>query len=139
MHISGQKQGIQKILINLGTQQKDKSTCMIKCNNAEALTLLDPCTMNGDLISDTYCAIYKTPFQAIKGGLPLTTTIKGSRSTIIHKATVNIDIQGYKIQRTLYVCHLQDCDIILGEPALSALKAIKEIADNKVSIKPRHD
>ena len=27
----------------------------------------------------------------------------------------------------------------MGEPALSVLKAMMEIADNKVSIKPRHD
>jgi len=139
MLISGQKQGIQKILNNLGKPNKDKSICMINCNNHEALTLLDPCTMNGDLISDTYCAVYKIPLQEIKGGLPLSTAIKGSRSTINHKATVNLDIQGYKIERTLYVCHLQDSDIILGKPALSALRAIMEIADNKVSIKPRHD
>ena len=81
---------------------------MIRCNNHEAPILLDTCTKNGDLISDTYCAIYKIPLQEIKGGLPLTTAIKGSRCTINHKETINLDIQGYKIEKTLYVCHLQD-------------------------------
>ena len=112
---------------------------MIRCNNHEALTLLDPCTMYVDLISDTYCTIYKLPLQEIKGDLPLTTAIKGSRSLINYKATVNLDIQGFKIERTLYVCHLQDWDIILGEPALTALRAIMEIVDNRVSIKPTCD
>jgi len=101
------------MLHNLGKHNKDKGIYMIKFNNHEAITLLDPSIMNGDLISDTYCAIYKIPLQEIREGLPLTTAIKGSISTINHKATVNLDIQGYKIKRTLYVCHLQDWDIIL--------------------------
>jgi len=52
---------------------------MIKYNNHEGLTLLDPHTMSGDRISDIYCVIYKIPLQEIKGGLGLTTAIEGGR------------------------------------------------------------
>ena len=139
MQINEQKQWIQKILNNSGSTSKDNSKCMIKFNNTEALTLLDPCTMKGDLTSDTYCATYEIPLWEIKVGLLLTTAIKGSRSTIYYKATVNLDIQVHEIEITLYVYYLQDWNIMLGEPALWAVRAIMEIAFTKVSIKPKHD
>ena len=89
----------------MGKANKDKSICIIACNNHEGLTLLDPCTMNGDIISDAYCATYKIPLWDIKECLPLTTDIKGSRSIINHKKPASLDMQRFNIDRTLCVYH----------------------------------
>ena len=116
--------------------QRITNAAEITVNGVRAQALLDPCTQNGDLISTTFCHLHKIPTEEMQQK-PLETAIKGSRSTMLKKATVELDIQGHKETRTLYMANLKDWDVILGEPALNSLNAIFEIRDNKISIQPR--
>jgi len=67
---------------------------------------------------------------------PLETAIQGSRSPMIKKTTLLINVQGYEEERTFYAANLRNWDAILGEPALRKLKAIMNIHDNMISIQP---
>ena len=67
---------------------------------------------------------------------PLKTAINGSRSTMIKKATVEINIQGNEISRAFYVSNPIDWDAIFGQPFLATLNVIMDVKNNKVAIQP---
>jgi len=107
----------------------------ITINGYKAHVLLDPCTQGGDLISNNFCTLFKLPLTQMEKK-PLETAIQGSRSPMINKTTVIINVQGYEEERTFYAANLRNWDAILGEPALKKLKAIMNIHDNMISIQP---
>ena len=67
---------------------------------------------------------------------PLQTAIKGSRSTITKKATVELNIQANKMSRTFYVSNLRDWEAILGQHFLATLNVSMDVEDNEVCIQP---
>jgi len=92
--------------------------------------------MHGNLISNQFCDMYKIPTEKTDQKI-LGTAIKESKSYISAKATVEVDIQGHKETITFYVANLNEWNIILGNPALTTLRAVMDIAENQVSIYPR--
>jgi len=92
--------------------------------------------MHGNLISNQFCDMYKIPTEKTDQKI-LATAIKGSKSYISAKATVEVDIQGHKETITFYVANLNEWNAILGNPALTTLRAVMDIAENQVSIYPR--
>ena len=64
----------------------------------------------------------------------LFTAIKGSKSTITKKATIEVDVQGHKEIRTFLVRNLMDWDAIIGHPMLHHLNTGMNVKDNRVSI-----
>ena len=111
----------------------------IHAHNAPAL--IDPCTINADLISANFCFFNRIPTKGMDAN-PLETAIRGSRSTITKKPTVELNIQGNKISRTLYVSNLTAWDAIIAQPVLATLNVIMDVKNDKVSIlhirKARH-
>ena len=78
--------------------QKMLNAVEITINGYKAHALIDPCTINGDLISANCCFLNQIPTEDMDAK-PLETAIKGSRSTMTKKATVELNMQGNKISR----------------------------------------
>jgi len=118
--------------------QTAKISCaaMVQINGKNAQVLIDPCTMHGNLISNQFCDMYKIPTEKTDQKI-LGTAIKGSKSYINAKAIVEVDLQGHKEKITFYVANLNEWNAILGNPALTTLRAVMDIAENQVSIYPR--
>jgi len=131
LEIIRQLQDNRKYLI----PQTAKISCAtkLKINGKEAQVLIDPYTMHENLISNQFCDIYKIPTEK-KDQEILGTAIKGSKSYISTKATVEVDLQGHKENITFYVANLNEWNAISGNPALTTLKAVIDIAENQVSI-----
>jgi len=115
--------------------QTAKISCaaIMQINGKNAQVLIDPCTMHGNLISNQLCDMYQIPTEKTDQKI-LGTAIKGSKSYISAKATVEVDIQGHKETITFYVANLNEWNVILGNPALTRLRAVMHIAENQVSI-----
>ena len=64
----------------------------------------------------------------------LFTAIKGSKSTMTKKASIEVDVQGYKELRTFHVSNLMDWDAIIGHPMCHHLNTDMNVKDNRVSI-----
>ena len=67
----------------------------------------------------------------------LFTAIKGSKSTVTKKATIEVDVQGHKEFRTFLGSNLMDWDAIIGHPMLHHLNTVMNVKDNRVSIQPK--
>ena len=115
--------------------QKIINAIEITINGHKAHALIDPCTINGGLISANRCFRNEIPTENMDAE-PLETAIKGSRSTITKQATVELNIQENKISRTFHVSNLRDWDAILGQPFLATLNVIMDVRNIKVSIQP---
>jgi len=109
---------------------------MIQINGNIAQVLIDPCTMHGNLISNQFCGMYKILTEKTDQKI-LGTAIKGSKSYINAKAIVEVNLQGYKENITFYLANLNEWNAILGNPALTTLRAVMDIAENQVSIYSR--
>ena len=120
--------------------QKILNAVDITINWHKAHILIDRYTINGDLISANLCFRNKIPTEDMDAK-PLETAIKGSRSTMIKKRTVERNIQGNKIRRTFHVSNFGDWDVIAGQAFLTTLNVIMDAKNNKVYIqltgKPR--
>ena len=115
--------------------QKIRTVVEITINGYKAHALIDPCTINGDLISANFCFLNRIPTQDTDAK-PLETAIKGSRSTMTKRANVERNILGNTSSRSFYVSNLRDCDIILGQAFLATLNVILHVKNNQVSIQP---
>src|SRR5438105_2053607 len=91
------------------------SAIQIEVNGSQAVALLDPCTKNGNLISNRFCQLYNIHTTEMERK-PLETAVLGSKSVMIHKADLDLDIQGYKAKIRFYVGNLKSWDAISGEP-----------------------
>jgi len=89
--------------------QTAKISCaaMVQINGNNAQVLIDPCTMHGNLISNQFCDMYKIPTEPTDQKI-LGTAIRGSKSYINAKATVEVDVQGHKETITFYVANLNE-------------------------------
>jgi hypothetical protein len=90
--------------------------------------------MHGDLVSANFCQIHQIQTTEMEKK-PLETAIKGSKSQMTQKATLNLNIQGFQLTRTFYVANIRQ-DIIFGEPILRFLQAEINVANNTCSIQP---
>ena len=115
--------------------QKIHNAVEITINSHKAHALIDPCTINGHFISANFFVLNKIPTEDMDAK-PLETAIKGRRSTMTKKATVELNIQENQSRRTLYVSNLRDRDAILGQPFLATLNVILDMKHNMVSIQP---
>jgi len=118
--------------------QTAKISCaaIVQINGKNAQVLIDSCTMHGNLISNQFCHMYKIPTEKTDQKI-LGTAIKESKSYINAKATVEVDLQDHKECITFYVANLNEWNVILGNPALTTLRAVMDIAENQVSTYPR--
>jgi len=115
---------------------KISCAAMVQINGKNAQVLIDPCIMHGNLISNQFCDMYKIPTEKTDQKI-LGTAIKGSKSYINAKATVEVDLPGHKETIIFYVANLNEWNAILGNPALTTLRAVMNIAENQVSIYPK--
>ena len=60
------------------------------------------------------------------------TLMKGSKSPMTKKATMEVDVQGHKKIRTFLVSNLIDWDAIIGHPILHHLNTVMNVEDNRV-------
>ena len=67
----------------------------------------------------------------------LFTAIKGSKSTMTNKATIEADVQGRMEITTFIVSNLMDRDAIIGHLMLYHLNKVMNVKDNRVSIQPK--
>jgi len=103
------------------TEELDYSRVQVKVNGHPALALVDLQTTVGDLINAPFVYLYGLPTYGIDKK-SLNTAIKGSKGVIEKACDVQMDYRGYTETRTHYVAHLAGWDMILGKPALIALK-----------------
>jgi len=77
--------------------QTAKVSCiaLVQINGKDAQVLIDPCTIHGNLISNQFCHMYKIPTEQTEQKI-LETAVRGSKSYINSKATVEVEIQGHK-------------------------------------------
>jgi len=115
--------------------RKETIAAEITINGYKAHVLLDPCIQGGDQISNNLSTLFKLRLTQMEKK-PLERAIQGSRSPMINKTTVLINIQGYEEERTYYSANLRNWDALLDEPALKKLKAIMNIHANMISIQP---
>ena len=67
----------------------------------------------------------------------LFTAIKGSKSTMTTKATMEVDLQGHMEITTFLVSNLMDWYAISGHPMLHHLHTVMNVKNNRVSIQLR--
>jgi len=107
-----------------------------KVNNQITNTLVDQQTAGADLISLTFCTLYKIPLHTMNPPVTLQMTMKGSRGSLTHYVIVQLDWLGYFEEQTMLVATLKDWDVILGSPALRDMKAVINMGTMTVSIQP---
>ena len=105
----------------------------IRINGARANVLIDSCTVDADLILAQFCHLHNIPIEEMPPK-SLFTAIKGSKSTITKKATIEVDVQGQKEIWTFLVSNLMDWDAIIDHPMLNHLNTVMNVKDNRVSI-----
>jgi len=93
-------------------------------------------TTGGDLINAQFVHLYGLPTYGIDKK-SLNTAIKGSKGVIEKACDVQMDYEVYTETRTLYVTHLAGWDMILGQPALTALNALMPAGPKPVTIQPQ--
>jgi len=79
-----------------------------KVNEHIAKTLVDQQTAGADLISSTFCTLYKIPLHKINSLVTLQMTMKGSRGSLTHYVRLQLDWLGYLEERTMLVATLKD-------------------------------
>ena len=119
----------------ISVSQKILNAVEITIHGHKAHALIDPCTINVDLISVNFYFLNKIPTEDMDAK-PLETAIKGSRPTMTTKVTVELNIRGNEISRTFYISNLSDWDAILGPPFLATLNVIMDVQNNMVFIQP---
>ena len=67
----------------------------IGINEARANVLIDTCTVGSDLISAQFCHLHNIPTEELPPK-SLFTAMKGSKSTMTKKATIEVNVQGQK-------------------------------------------
>ena len=67
----------------------------------------------------------------------LFTASEGSKSTMTKKATIEVDVQGYKGITTFVVSDLMDWDAIIGHPMWHHHNTVMTVKDNRLSIQAR--
>ena len=107
----------------------------MKAHGHPALALVDLQTQGGDLIDSKFVHFYRIPTR-LSEKKTLTTAIKGSQRTIDKECTIRLNWIGYLEEHTFYVAHLSEWDIIIGELALSAVKAQISASKEPVPIQP---
>jgi len=66
-----------------------------KVNEHPVKTLVDQQTTGANLISSTFCTLYKIPLHKMNLPVTLQMTMKGSRSSLTHYVIVQLDWLGY--------------------------------------------
>jgi hypothetical protein len=115
--------------------RKETMAAEIHVNRYKAHILLDPCTQGRDLLSNNFCTLFKLPLTEMEKK-PLETAIQGSKSPVINKTTVLMNLPGYEAERSYYVTNLRNWDGISEELALKKLKAIINVHDHMIYIQP---
>ena len=100
-----------------------------------ALALVDLQTQVGDLIDFKFVQLYHI-LTGRSQKKTLTTVNKGSQRTIRNEYTIQVDWIGCPEEQTFYVTHLSGWDMILGEPALSVVKAQISASTEPITIQP---
>jgi len=111
--------------------QTAKISCaaLIQINGKNAQALIDLSTMHRNLISNQFCDMCKIPIEKTDQKI-LGAAIKASKSYINAKAIVEVDLQDHKKTITFYVANLNEWNVMLGNPALTTLRAVMDIAKN---------
>ena len=84
-----------KRMHSLPLSNKILNAAEIRINVARANVLIDPYTVGADLISAQFCHLHNISTEEMPPK-SLFTAIKGSKSTITKKATMEVDVQGHK-------------------------------------------
>ena len=117
--------------------KEDYGKILVKINGNPAIALIDLQTTGADLINSQFVFLYQIPTIDLETPRKLSTAIKGSNSTIFKKVKVKLDWGGHTEDREFYMTHLAGGeDIILGEPALTANKAVIRAENFPVTIHP---
>jgi hypothetical protein len=122
--------------------ERDHVLVETRINGHLAKTLVDQQTVGGDLISNKFCMTYNIPTIPLKEHITINHTTKGPKGTCNSYAQVTLEYvngsggSSYSETRIFYVCALHAWDVILGEPALSAVHATISLPEKIVSIQP---
>ena len=122
-----------KRMHSLLLSNKILNTAEIRINGARANVSIDPCTVGADLISAQFCHLHTISTEEMPPN-SLFTAIKGSKSTMTKKATIEVDVQRHKEIRTFLVSNLIDSDTLIGYLMLHHLNTVMSVVDNRVSI-----
>ena len=114
-------------------RRKIRNTFEVAIYGYKAYALIDTCTIHGNLMSANVCFRHQIPTEDMDVK-SLTIAIKGRRSTITKKSTVELIIQGNKISGILYVPNLREWDTILVRAFFAAGNMIIDFRKQKVSI-----
>ena len=109
------------------------SKILVKANGHPALALVDLQTQGGDLINSKFVHLYCIPTRPSEKKI-LTTAIKESQGKIDKECTIQLDWIGCLEESTFYLAHLSGWDMILREPALSAVNAEISASKEPISI-----
>jgi len=118
------------------TKELDYSRVQVKVKDHPALALVDLQTTGGDLINAQFVHLYGLSTHGIDKK-SLNPMIKGSKSVIEKACDVQMDYGGYTETRTLYVGHLAVWDMILANPAFTALNVLIPAGPKPVTIQSK--
>ena len=108
-------------------------------NGNPARALVDQQTTRANLISTSYATTYNLPLVQFKEDLAIQLSLQGSRGKSTHYVKTKLTIGQHEEMASFCVAALSDWDLILAEPLLRKLKAIINIADHSMTIKPSSD
>ena len=108
-------------------------------NGNPARALVDQQTTRANLISTSYATTYNLPLVQFKEDLAIQLSLQGSRGKSTHYVKTKLTIGQHEEMASFCVAALSDWDLILAEPLLRKLKAIVNIADHSMTIKPSSD
>ena len=108
-------------------------------NGNPARALVDQQTTRANLISTSYATTYNLPLVQFKEDLAIQLSLQGSRGKSTHYVKTKLTIGQHEEMASFCVAALSDWDLILAEPLLRKLKAIINIADHSMTIKPCSD
>ena len=111
--------------IGLSANENRALEACITVNRYKAKALFDTGTRGDNLISGKFVTTFKTPTQDLDTSISLKVAVKGSHSTINYKCQSLIQMENETGDKTdALVCSLDNYDIFLGMPFLTANKAI---------------
>ena len=108
-------------------------------NGNPARALVDQQTTRANLISTSYATTYNLPLVQFEEDLAIRLSRQGSRGKSTYYVKTKLTIGQHEEMASFCVAALSDWDLILAEPFLRKLKAIINIADHSMTIKPCSD
>ena len=108
----------------------------IEVEGNKALTLIDPQTTSGNLMSTNYASVYNLPLIQTSEPIQVNLALKGNKGVSTHYVRTKIKMGTHEQDAAFLIVALDDWEVILGHPLLRDIRAIIDVSKALMTISP---